>query len=97
MAPEVQVTNERLLCADMRHAWNPVGDNVLVQKHGRIRSFSRQLQCLRCATTRTDVYEVTRTSVNRVTSKYKYPQGYHVKGGLPVGTARLMLFTAGMQ
>jgi hypothetical protein len=89
---EREISSISLLCRDMRHAWRPVGDNVLVKKQGKVRTFSRVLECMRCETTRTDVYEITRTSVVRVHTKYGYPRGYHVKGGLPVGEARFMLF-----
>lgn len=81
-----------LLCRDMRHGWNPVGDTVLLEKRGQIRTFSRTLECFRCSTVREDIYEITASGVARVRTAYRYPHGYHVKGGLPVSTVRYLLF-----
>jgi hypothetical protein len=87
-----EISSVSLECRDMRHAWRRVGDNILVERKGKIRVFTRTLECPRCETLRIDTYRITAQSVERVHSRYAYPKGYHVKGGLKVGDARYLLF-----
>lgn len=82
-----------LPCRDLRHSWESVGDNVLIEERGQVRHFSRTLECARCSTQRIDEYRMSRVALARVRSRYSYPQGYQVKGGLKVADARLALFS----
>lgn len=92
----MQITAEQLAisgpCRDMRHAWFPQGDNVLIEEQGQVRHFKRVLQCVRCETVRTDEYKVSRVAVARVRTKYEYPQGYQIRGGARVADVRFALF-----
>jgi hypothetical protein len=81
-----------LECRDMLHAWKGVGDVVLIEQQGQVRHFERKLRCMRCETLRIDEYTISRASLARVRSRYKYPEGYRVPGGLPVAKARWMIF-----
>ena len=87
-----QISAISLECRDMRHAWRRAGDNALVERSGKTRVFTRTLECPRCETLRIDTYKITASNVERVHSRYAYPKGYHVKGGLKVGDARFLLF-----
>lgn len=65
--------NTYLLCRDVRHAWSVEGywrDGTAVR---------RKLHCLRCSTTRTDVWTA---KGGRLRNQYQHPDGYSVKGGL---------------
>lgn len=80
------------LCRDMRHAWDSRGDVVLIEQNGQIRHFARTLECMRCETARIDEYTISNFSLSRVRSRYRYSQGYHIKGGIPVDEVRFRLF-----
>lgn len=92
----MQITQEQLAisgpCRDMRHAWFPHGDNILIEESGQVRHFARKLVCARCETLRTDEYKVSRVAVARVRTKYEYPQGYQIKGGVRVADVRFAMF-----
>lgn len=81
-----------LECRDMRHGWVQVNDVVLTEKRGIVRIFTRRLRCIRCETERVDTYEVLRTRVELLHTKYAYPKGYQVKGRVSVSTVRGMLW-----
>jgi hypothetical protein len=91
-----QITQEQLAisgpCRDMRHAWFPEGDYVLIQEQGQVRHFKRVLKCYRCETVRTDEYKVSRVAVARVKTKYEYVQGYQIRGGARVADIRFAMF-----
>ena len=87
-----KIPSVRILCADMRHAWEPVGDTVLVERQGQVRVFTRTLQCLRCETQRVDTYRIAGHAVFRVMARYRYPEGYRVPGGLKIEDVRWALF-----
>lgn len=86
-----------LECRDMRHAWSQKNDIVLSERRGIVRIFTRNLVCIRCQTTRSDTYEVVKSQVSLLHTKYKYPEGYHVTGGLSVSTARSLLWSTLIQ
>jgi len=77
----------------MRHGWKRVGDNVLIEQQGQVRHFERRLECFRCSALRIDEYKISRVSLARVRSRYVYPEGYRVPGGLSVAEARFRLFS----
>jgi hypothetical protein len=97
---EQKINSVSLECRDMRHAWMQVKDVVLTEKKGIVRIFTRTLRCLRCETERVDTYEVVSRSsnpsvaqrVDLLHTKYKYPDGYQVKGRVNVSTVREMLW-----
>ena len=82
-----------LACRDLRHAWDWDTDSEVVRLGRHRREFTRHLVCLRCATTRTDTYEIGRNYVAKVHTRYGYPEGYKVPGGISVEAVRLELFT----
>jgi hypothetical protein len=92
-----QVDPISLECRDMRHAWSQKNDIVLSEKRGIVRIFTRNLICIRCGTERSDTYEVVRSQVALLHTKYKYPDGYHVNGGLSVSSARSLLWSTLIQ
>lgn len=79
-------------CRDLRHSWERTGDVVLLKQQGLVRHFARHLTCTRCETVRTDEYLINRTSVARVRTRYSYPDGYRVPGGIKVADVRFALF-----
>lgn len=81
-----------LPCRDLRHSWEPAGDNILIEDRGQVKHFTRTLECMRCECQRIDEYKMSRIALVLVRTRYKYPFGYQVKGGLRVADARLMLF-----
>lgn len=88
--PDLSISIE---CRDLRHAWERHGtDAVLLQQEGQVRHFARHLHCLRCGTLRIDEYRISRIAIVRVRSRYQYPDGYQVNGGLTVAKARFLLF-----
>jgi hypothetical protein len=87
-----RITPERMLCSDLRHGWNSVGDLVLLEQQGKVRVFQRVLECFRCLTVRTDTYRITPREITRVGSHYRYPEGYLIKGGVPVAEVRFLMF-----
>lgn len=87
-----EIRGERLLCADLRHAWRSVGDTVLLEKKGQVKVFSRTLECPRCETCRVDTYQMVGHSVLHVGTRYQYPRWYHIKGGLKLDQARYLIF-----
>jgi len=82
-----------ITCRDLRHSWERSGDHVLIEQKGQVRHFSRTLECSRCETLRIDEYTMSSFSLARVRSRYKYPEGYQVPGGLPTEKARFILFS----
>jgi len=81
-----------LECRDMRHAWFAVKDVILTEKRGVVRIFTRTLRCTRCETERADTYEVVGSRVEMLHTKYKYPDGYQIKGRVSVSTVRSQLW-----
>lgn len=82
---------KHLTCRDIAHAWEYDGDVVVERDSGGIKVFHRNVICLRCGTTRTDVFHVTERHVVSDKRKYKYAKGYQVKGGLNKQEARYLL------
>jgi hypothetical protein len=80
------------VCRDIRHAWDHLGDVVLIEQNKQVRHFARTLVCLRCSTRRIDEYKVSSYALGRVRTKYEYPEGYHVPGGISVEEVRIALF-----
>ena len=80
-------------CRDMRHGWQRAGDTVLIKQAGQVRHFERKLECFRCGCMRVDEYKITRVALERIRSRYVYPEGYRVPGGLSVADARFKLFS----
>ena len=80
------------VCRDIRHAWEPAGDNVLIEQQGQVRHFARSLQCSRCETVRVDEYKISRVAIARVRTRYWYPENYRVPGGIKVADVRFALF-----
>jgi hypothetical protein len=83
-----------LECRDLAHAWEHVGDELIVERKRRVQSFSRMLVCTRCTTQRIDSFQVQRDSIEKVKTKYHYPKGYLVQGQgrVPVRIIRWELF-----
>jgi hypothetical protein len=81
-----------LPCRDLRHSWESIGDNVLIEDRGQVKHFTRTLECSRCECRRMDEYKMSRVALVLLRTRYDYPKGYQVKGGLRVSDARLMLF-----
>jgi hypothetical protein len=79
-------------CRDLRHAWDSVGDTVLIESQGQIRHFARTLRCLRCETERVDEYKISTFALTRVRTRYRYPLNYQIKGGIPVDEVRFRMF-----
>lgn len=79
-------------CRDLRHSWERTGDVVLIEQQGQVKHFARTLQCSRCETVRTDEYKISMVSVARVRSRYSYPDGYRVPGGVKVADVRFAMF-----
>ena len=80
-------------CRDLRHAWTHDGETVLERSHGKdVRVYSRRLLCSRCGMLRTDVYEANGRSIDKVKTRYQYPEGYKVPGGVSVQEVRWALF-----
>lgn len=80
-----------LECRDLNHAWSYEGDLITDRDSGGIREFHRQVVCMRCGTTRTDIFHVTDRLVFTDKRRYKYAKGYQVKGGLNKQEARFLL------
>jgi hypothetical protein len=80
------------LCRDMRHSWVSKGDTVLIEQQGQIRHFARTLSCFRCGTERIDEYKISNIALERVRSRYRYVEGYHIKGGMPIAEVRFQMF-----
>lgn len=79
--PLESLPGEYLECRDLGHAWTHDTDGVPVQDHG-IVTFTRQMLCPRCATTRTETLHVFRDgSVMKAHQKYTYPAGYMLVKG----------------
>lgn len=79
-------------CRDLRHAWISVTDAVIIEVRGQVRHFTRTLRCTRCDTCRIDEYAISRRVLGRVRTRYVYPKGYHIDGGLPVDEVRFRMF-----
>jgi hypothetical protein len=82
-----------ITCRDLRHSWERAGDHVLIEQKGQVRHFARTLECVRCECLRIDEYTISGFSLARVRSRYKYPEGYQVPGGLSTEKARFLLFS----
>jgi hypothetical protein len=81
-----------LECRDIRHMWERASEEVLEKAKGRAL-FARILVCTRCGCLRQDEYVVTSLRVEKIRTKYKYPQGYIVPGGFSTEAARVYLFS----
>lgn len=80
------------MCRDLRHAWNTVGDTVLIEQQGQVRHFVRTLRCMRCETERVDEYKISNVALSRIRSRYRYPEKYQIKGGIPIAEVRFQMF-----
>ena len=79
-------------CRDLRHAWDAVGDTVIIEQKGQVKHFARTLRCFRCETERIDEYKISNVALTRVRSRYLYIPGYHIKGGIKIADLRFRLF-----
>lgn len=79
-------------CRDLRHAWDAIGDTILIEQNGQVRHFARTLRCFRCETERVDEYKISNVALQRVRTRYIYIPGYHIKGGIKVADLRFQLF-----
>jgi hypothetical protein len=70
-----------LLCRDVKHAWDIEG--YWRERGGQVR---RKLHCLRCETTRTDVWTA---KGGRLRNQYVYPEGYRLAGGIDLKSVRV--------
>lgn len=77
----MNLDNDYLLCRDIRHVWE-LAD---VHKGATISTgqtvMQRRLSCGRCGTERLDTYLYP--SYDRVSSDYRYPDGYGLQGRVP--------------
>ena len=80
------------MCRDLRHAWDSIGDTVLIEQQGQVRHFARTLRCIRCETERVDEYKISNIALARVRSRYRYPEKYQIKGGAPIAEVRFHMF-----
>lgn len=87
--PDISVS---ALCRDLRHAWEVVGDTVLIEQQGQVKHFARTLRCWRCETDRIDEYKISNVALSRVRTRYSYIPGYQIKGGIKVADIRFRLF-----
>lgn len=86
------MSEQALMCRDLRHAWAHVNDTVHLRREGKARVITRALQCSRCTTTREDVYLVP--TFDKVSSKSTYPDDYLLTAGRAyVSEIRSELFT----
>lgn len=72
-----------LACRDMRHAWATEVPYYKVDVEGGVRGalyVERIIACMRCDTKRVEFYRVLATRLERVSSHYKYAEGYQIKG-----------------
>lgn len=87
-------------CRDMRHAWAR-DDDEFTEHRGRVREFSRVLVCMRCGTTRRDDFVVSHQGghhfITRVGARYRYANGYQIKGGVKIEEMRWDLFNKAMR
>jgi hypothetical protein len=88
-APDISVSGP---CRDLRHAWETSTDIILIEEKGQVRHFARTLVCLRCHTERIDEYKISNVALSRVRTRYVYPKGYQIKGGIPVAEVRFQMF-----
>lgn len=80
------------ICRDIRHGWEHDGDVILIEQNRKVKHFERTLVCRRCGTQRIDEYAISSRALARVRTKYRYPEGYHVPGGISVDEVRISLF-----
>lgn len=79
--PLESLPGEYLECRDLGHAWMHDTDGIPVKVEG-IVTFTRQMLCPRCATTRTEVLHIFRDgSVVKAHQTYRYPAGYMLAKG----------------
>ena len=71
---------EWVTCRDMRHAWATLNDFHVTGKEGGFVRVQRELICMRCETVRYEVYDQTRTGLDKVSQSYGYPDGYQLAG-----------------
>ena len=79
-------------CRDLRHAWEHTNDVLGETKGGDLKSFDRHLVCMRCRVERIDTFLVGARWIAKQKSRYKYPEGYHIKGGISLPEVRYALF-----
>jgi hypothetical protein len=74
-----ELPDEFLDCRDMMHAWKrtksyvPVGENP-----AKAALLLREMECVRCGTIKEDTFSAR--SLERVSTQYKHPTGYLIKG-----------------
>lgn len=77
------LTDNVLMCRDLRHAWGvdiPFHD-VKVQGGPRGAQYTeRTLGCLRCDSQRLEIYRIHTEWLERLRVSYKYPENYHIRG-----------------
>src|SRR5690349_24687995 len=76
------LTENQLMCRDLRHAWSPETGyyDVQMEKGVRGRYLERRLVCLRCDTLRLELVQLHKTWIEKIRTNYVYPEGYALKG-----------------
>ena len=77
------LTDNMLMCRDLRHAWGVEAGYHKVEVEGGIRGakyLERRLACLRCDTLRVELVRIHSSWIERISTYYVYPEGYHLKG-----------------
>jgi hypothetical protein len=73
-----------MMCRDFRHAWAVEVPYYKVEDvEGGVRGalyVERTIACMRCDTKRVEFYRVLETRLERLHSKYVYPEGYMMRG-----------------
>jgi len=72
-----------LACRDMRHAWAIDLPYYGVSIEGGVRGalyVERRAGCMRCNTQRIELYRVHKNRLERLSTKYVYPEEYHIRG-----------------
>jgi hypothetical protein len=73
-----QLSDEGLLCRDLRHAWKWKSDFNLLKQGPRVVAIEREVECDNCATVRHETISVKTGA--RIKVKYYYPEGYRIPG-----------------
>jgi hypothetical protein len=70
--------DHHLRCRTLGHAWEPGHDGYLVEGTGAGTVWLQQLQCLRCATGRTD--ELAPYTLELIGRRYQHAEGFLATG-----------------
>lgn len=84
-----------LACRTIRHAWAVDQPFYKVDVEGgekRAMYVERRLGCMRCSTVRVLLYRVHDHWLEQLSSRYIYPEGYHLKGKPDQPVSQLVSF-----